>query len=120
LIAAPPAWKFATICAVTLHGKGADAARGHAVVAGEHRRPHPIERRPFAPLPARHEQRDLLQPPQRSRRLGQHRLPRARRGQRGIVGLRQGVERGAERRRILEADHGQTIMGRHGLQAACA
>src|SRR3546814_3255116 len=44
-------------------GKGADAVRGDAVIAGEDRGARAVEARALARLPAGEEDSDLLQPP---------------------------------------------------------
>ena len=76
LIAAPPASKLATICAVTSAGNADTPADGDAVITGEHHHPRPLElaRRAHA-LARRHPDRQLLEPAQRAGRLGQRVLP---------------------------------------------
>ena len=74
LIAAPPAAKLATICAVTAGREGRDAVRGDAVVAGEDRDQRRARRRRRLALPGGQPFGDLLEPAERARRLGQRRV----------------------------------------------
>jgi hypothetical protein len=50
---------------------GRDAARRHAMAAGEHRDARPLDPRAGAALPGGQPFRDLLQPAERARRLGE-------------------------------------------------
>ena len=87
LIAAPPAWKFATMAPVTDGRKGGDPLRDDAVIAREHGDQRPIDMRPRRSLPGRHPFGDLLEAAERARGLGQLPLALARRRPRRLVGF---------------------------------
>ena len=68
-----------------------------------------VDTGPFLFLPAREEDRDLLQPAERTRRFGQLRLPLSRGGTRLWIGLGQRGKRMGERGGIGEANHVATF-----------
>jgi hypothetical protein len=88
LIAAPPARKFATICTVTSAGKAETPRAADPMVAGKDRTcgRSSAGARCRASRPP---DRQILQPAQRARRFGQHRVARPRRGHGRRVGAGQ-------------------------------
>ena len=66
-------------------GKRADAAGGHAVISGEHRDLGRGDPRLRVAAPGAIPDREILQPPERARRLGQLRVARLSRAARGVV-----------------------------------
>ena len=72
LMAAPPAAKFATICAVTAGRIGRHPLRDHAVIAGEDQHFDAVEPRHRAPLPAGEPHDHVFQASEAARRLGEH------------------------------------------------
>ena len=84
---------------------------GDAVVAREDRGARALDPRPRAALPAREEDRQILEPPERARGLGQLALPHPRIGGRAGVGLANIGERGLESGDRSEAGHLATNPG---------
>ena len=78
LIAAPPCWKFATICAVTFLRERVDPLRAHTVIAGKDQSLGAIDHRLFLSLPAGEKHREFFQHAERTGRLGKLQLTFAR------------------------------------------
>ena len=90
--------------------EGTDALRRDAVVAGEDQHLRRVERGPRIANPARIPDRQLLQPAERARRLGQLPVTCLGRVPRGRIGAGQVGHRGAEIGEGREVGHGRSVV----------